>query len=281
MIVSELMRGTRCFFYSISILIFLILLAGCERKPEGLVIVQVNDRAITLREFTEELKKSIERDPEFSGTPEDREKLLDELITKELFIQEAIKRELDREDAFRRQIKNYYEQTLIGELIRMRLKEIPVEVSDEELRERYGLMGRSYHLDIAEIDVQGDTGDCVRSDPALWQMLVEGKCRECHEVNIDRGVEMMLEYLPPEISDAVYSLGQGDVSEPVMFEGKFYVVTCSGIEELSVPPLSEVKEQIRGTLEKQKQAKQMEEWLKALRDGADITVNREFINSGE
>jgi peptidyl-prolyl cis-trans isomerase C len=276
-IVSEKM-GMKYFFHSIFILFIVSIIAGCERKPEGPVAVQINERAITLEEFKAEVNKSLAIDPEFTGTPEDREGLIEELITRELLIQEAMRMGLDREEEFRRQIRGYYEQTLIQELMRMKLGDIPVDVSEEEIKELYELMGKVYHLDIAEFDVLRGADGCPRTDEDLWQNVTGAECRNCHEVNVSDDMEVMLEYLPRDFSNAVRNLRPGEVSGPVPLGDKSCFVKLGEVQEVSLPPYSEVRDQIRTMLERQKKADRMERWLRDLREKADIDVNRDVLD---
>jgi hypothetical protein len=264
-IVSEKM-GMKYFFHSIFILFIVSILAGCERKPEGPVAVQINERAITIEEFQHELDKSLAIDLEFTGTPEDRSELVEEL---------------DREAEFRRQIRKYYEQTLVEELMHAKLGDITVDVSEEEIEERYGLMGKVYHLDIAEFEVPGGAGGCPRTDEDLWQNVTGAECRNCHKVEVSADMEVMLEYLPGDFAGAVRNLRPGEVSGPVPLGGSSCFVKLGEVQEISLPPYSELRDQIRAKLERQKKADRMEKWLRGLRAKADITVNREVLDKWE
>jgi peptidyl-prolyl cis-trans isomerase C len=266
------------FFHSILILFIISIIAGCERKPEGPVAVRVNEREITAKEFRDEVDKSLAIDPKFKDTKEDRERLVEEIITRELLIQEAMRRDLDREMEFRRHMRMYYEQTLIEELVRLKLDDIHVDVTEEEIKARYGLMGKVYHLDIAEFGVESGAEGCPRTGDDLWQMATGAECRNCHEVNVNADMEVMLEYLPGDFSEAVRNLKPGDVTGPVPLGEKSCFVKLGEVEAISLPPYSEVRDQIRAMIEKEKKADRMEGWLRDLRQKADIDVDREVFD---
>lgn len=265
-------------YLSIFILFLAIVAASCESKPESPVAVKVNEKEITLREFRNEVEKSLAIDPKFKDTKVDRERLVEELITRELLIQEAMRKGLDREMEFRRHMKMYYEQTLIEELVRMKLDDIHVNVTEEEIKARYGLMGKIYHLDIAEFDVARGADECPRTGEDLWQMAIRAECRNCHEVNVSADMEVMLEYLPGDFSDAVRNLRPGEVTGPVPMGEKSGFLKLGEVEAVSRPPYSEVRDQIRMQLEKEKKARRMEEWLRDLRNKADVDVDREVLD---
>jgi peptidyl-prolyl cis-trans isomerase C len=268
----------RYFFLLIFVIILVSAVSGCQRKPEVPVVAQINERAITLDEFKSELDRSLAIDPEFKGSLEDREDLVEELVTRELLIQEAMKKDLDSEPDFRFQIKNYFEQTLIEELMRAKLEDFATDISGEEIKERYGLMGKVYRMDVAQVEVPGIPGTCIRTDNALWQKIAGAECRHCHGLVIDKDMEIMLEYFPRDFSDTVFDLAPGEVSKPVLLQGKFCYVKLREVEDISLPPLSDVRGQISDSLLREKQAERMEKWMRGLREKAEININNEVLD---
>jgi len=78
-------------------------------------------------------------------TNEAKKGFLEQLIKKELLIQEAKKLNLDRKENFIRTIERYWESTLIRNLMELKGKEIVerVYVSQEEIEARYKEMQKS------------------------------------------------------------------------------------------------------------------------------------------
>jgi len=120
-----------------------LILSGCgQDPPEGKILAKINDYHLTLNEFEQQLAGDMEMEPDFKLTPESKKKFLDQLIRKELLIQEAMRLKLDRREPFIRAIERYWQQTLIRDLIEMKGEEISkrVAISEAEIEARYKTM---------------------------------------------------------------------------------------------------------------------------------------------
>ncbi|MCK4518809.1 MAG: hypothetical protein KAU12_01695 [Candidatus Omnitrophica bacterium] len=119
---------------------FVFLSFGCTKKEEGRkVVVQINAYYMSEEDLRQDLKAlSIYRPDavnDFSG----RMELLNDLIEKEILLQEAQSLNLDKEERFRRTIENYWKQTLLKTLIEKKSGEISdsVYVYDNEITDYY------------------------------------------------------------------------------------------------------------------------------------------------
>jgi len=120
-----------------------LILSGCgQEPPEEKILAKINDYHLTLNEFEQQLAGDIEMEPDFKLTPESKKKFLDQLIRKELLIQEAMRLKLDRREQFIRAIERYWQQTLIRDLIEMKGAEISkrVVISEADIEARYKSM---------------------------------------------------------------------------------------------------------------------------------------------
>ena len=129
-----------------------------EKPEETEILSRINDYNLTLDEFQYELTAELELDKDFKLTEEAKRKFLEELIRKELLIQEAKKLKLDRKDKFVRTIERYWESTLIRDLIDLKSREIEKKayVSQKEIETRYKEMKKSEEKlpPLKEIDEQ-------------------------------------------------------------------------------------------------------------------------------
>jgi len=114
---------------------------GCSETPrdKGPVLVHINDLAISLEEFETKLVAELEFDEEYKLTHEARRAFLEQLVRKELLIQEARRLELDRRDKFIKAIERYWESTLIRDLMEVKGEAFASRayVSEEEIVARY------------------------------------------------------------------------------------------------------------------------------------------------
>ena len=124
-------------------ILFFTLFAGCsDEAADQKIISRINDYQLTQEEFQTQLALELELDEDFKLTAETRRQFLEELIRKELLIQEAKRRKLDQEKRFIRTIERYWESTLIRNLLDIKSQEISrkVVVSQEEIADRYAQM---------------------------------------------------------------------------------------------------------------------------------------------
>ena len=137
---------TRCVIHWVAMSLILCLFSCSQDKSEqDLILAKVNDYALTLNEFNTQLKEELEYDKDFKLNHDARKTFLDQIITKELLIQEAKRRQLDREDKFIRAIERYWEATLIRDLMAMEGQAIEKRtvVSQEEIEARYDALLKS------------------------------------------------------------------------------------------------------------------------------------------
>lgn len=116
-----------------------------EKQEETKTLSRINNYNLTLDEFEYQLAAELELDKDFKLTREAKKEFLEQLIRKELLIQEAKKLRLDRKDKFMRTIERYWESTLIRDVIELKSKEIEkkVYVSEDEIEIRYKEMKES------------------------------------------------------------------------------------------------------------------------------------------
>jgi len=118
--------------------------SGEPKEPKE-VLARVNNFELTFAEFERHLSRELELDPDLRLTKEAKKTFLQELIRKELLIQEAKKRRLDRKERFIRSMERYWEATLIKDLMELKGAEIDgrTYVSAEEVQDSYRAMAES------------------------------------------------------------------------------------------------------------------------------------------
>ena len=136
----------RVLVYCLSPLLVLILLnCSQEKSEEAKVLARINDHDLTLDTFKCALAEECELNPELKLTNETKKEFLEEIIGKELLIQEAKRLKLDRKEKFIRTIERYWESTLIRDLMDEKSAEFAekVYVSENEIESRYKEMSNT------------------------------------------------------------------------------------------------------------------------------------------
>lgn len=126
---------------ALSICVFLYC-CTLEKSQEKQVIAKINDYELTFREFEEQLITELEMNPDYKLTQSAKIEFLEQLIRKELLIQEAKKLKLDRKNQFIKTIERYWESTLIRDLMELKGKSLSQRtyITKEEIEARYQLL---------------------------------------------------------------------------------------------------------------------------------------------
>lgn len=107
------------FLFLTTVLLCGVFVASCseENAKSEEHLLKVNDYTLTESSFNTMLKFELDADRSFDLSGDTRVSFLNDLIRKQLLIQEAQQYNLDREEKFRKTIQRYWESTLIRNLL--------------------------------------------------------------------------------------------------------------------------------------------------------------------
>ena len=244
----------RYIYYIIAILLILSAVFAFELIPAPMhtkkAALIINNRIITVDEFKKLYSSRV-------GHTKGKEDFINSLITKELLIQESQKEGIDKEETFRRSIQNYYEQTLIKQLMDRqcgsRCDPRKLAVSDGELQRYIALLNKKLHLTIFTFS---------SPEEAKKSTYRNG---ESKAVNF--------EDLSKDLKDIVLPLRKGEMSGSVRTGEKYIVVRLDDEQEMSShQPLREREEDIKKILIEAKREKAINAWITDLRNKASVKI---------
>jgi peptidyl-prolyl cis-trans isomerase C len=258
----------------------LLLLAGCSPPPEEGVLALVNGRQVTQTEFDTrwgELAEATRARYEKEGG---KRLFLDELITRELLMQEARKLGLDQNDAIRDRTQRYREQLILDELLKDRIK-AKVELTQEELDAYYE---KHAHELLTPLKVR------------VWQMLLPNvsaaKDLE-HQINeggdfakfaqrysIDgktkaKGGDLGPYHnglVVPEVDAVVHTLKLDMVSAPIKTDSGYYLVKVTALDKEIIQADVAVRERLRQELLNEKRRRRFDGVIADIRAKAVIRL---------
>jgi len=258
----------------------LLLLAGCSPPPEESVLALVNGRQVTQTEFDlrwGELAEATRARYEKEGG---KRLFLDELITRELLMQEARKLGIDQSDAIRERTQRYKEQLILDELLKDRIK-AKVELSQEELEAFYEK--HAYEL-LTPLKVR------------VWQMLLPNvsaaKDLE-HQINeggdfakfaqrysIDgktkaKGGDLGPYHqglVVPEVDAVIHTLKPDMVSAPIKTDAGYYLVKITPLDKEIIQADVAVRERLRQELLNEKRRRRFDGVIADIRAKAVIRL---------
>lgn len=256
------------------------MLVGCQPPQEEGVVVLVNGRPITQREFdyrwAELSEVSRARYEKVGG----RRKFLDELITRELLMQEARKRGLDQSDRIREQAQRFKERLILDELIGERMK-VKIEVSKEELEAYFAqhaheLLGPN-KVEVAlmllpnifaakDLKKQIEAGGDFAKFAQRYSIDEKTKSKGGEAGPYRKGV------LPPEVDEVIPTLKHGMISEPIKTDKGYYIVRINPLDRETIQADQATRERLRQELYGEKRRKRFEDIVAELRTSATIRL---------
>jgi peptidyl-prolyl cis-trans isomerase C len=231
-------------------------------------IAIVNGKAVPKARFDSFITQ-ITKQGNQPRTPELERQVKDELVLREIFVQEAEKRGLQRSDDYKLQMEIARQSLLIRELFSDYQKKNGV--SDDEVKSEYDkLKGQAGQKEYRARHILVEKEDEAKA--LVAKLKAGGKFEELAKASSkDPGSAQNggdLDWAAPgnyvpEFSQAMVKLEKGKFTEePVKSQFGFHVIQLDDVRDAQFPPLDEVKPQLRQRLEQQKMNKFRED-LKA------------------
>ena len=199
-------------------------------------------------------------------TPEMQGQIKDEVIAREIFIQEAQKQNLDKTEDFKAQVELARQTLLIRELFANYQKANPI--ADADIKAAYDKFvaansGKEYHAHHILVEKESE------AKAIIAQLKKGGKFDEIAKKSSkdpgsgakggDLGWANPKNYVP-EFSEALTKLAKGKMTEtPVKTQFGYHIIRLDDVRDAQLPKFDDVKPQIAQQLLQQKMAKYQEE----------------------
>jgi peptidyl-prolyl cis-trans isomerase C len=205
---------------------------------------------------------ALKQQVEASGrpvTPEVMAQIKEELIAREVFMQEARKRGLDASDEFKSQIELARQTILIRQLFADFQKKNPV--TDAEIKAEYDKFaaangGKEYRASHILVEKEDEAKALIADikKGAKFEDLAKKASKDpgsgANGGDLDWAAAGS--YVP-EFSDAMVKLSKGQMTDaPVKSQFGFHIIRVDDVRDAQLPKLEEVKPQIAQQLQQQK-----------------------------
>jgi peptidyl-prolyl cis-trans isomerase C len=257
-----------------------LLLTGCTPPPEEGVVALVNGRQITQTEFEArwgELAEATKARYEKEGG---KRRFLDELITRELLMQEARKLGLDQNDAIRDRAQRYKEQLILDELLKDRIK-TKIELSNEELHAFYEqhaqelltpLKVRVSQMLLPNISAAKDLEKQINQGGHFAQFAQRYSIDEKSKAKGGDLGPYRKDLVVPEVDEVIHTLKPGFVSAPIKTDAGYYLVMISSLDTEIIQADVAVRERLRQELLNEKRRKRFDDVIVDIRAKATIRL---------
>ena len=257
-----------------------LLLTGCAPPPEEGVLALVNGRQITQTDFDTRWGELAEATKARYQKAGGKRLFLDELITRELLMQEARKLGLDQSDAIRDRAQHYREQLILDELLKDRIK-AKVELTNEELDAFYeqhanellpSLKVRVSQMLLPNISAAKDLEHQVNQGGSFAKFAqrysIDGKTRADGG---DLG-PYRKELVVPEVDAVIHTLRTGMISAPIKTDAGYYLVMITPLDKEIIQADVAVRERLRQELLNEKRRKRFDGVIADIRTKAIIRL---------
>lgn len=256
------------------------MLSGCAPQHEEPIVALVNGRAITQTEFDIHWRELSEATRSRYTKDGGKRRFLDELITRELLMQEARRRGLDQNDAIRDKAQRYKEQLILDELLKDKLQS-KVEITKEELDAYYEAHSREL-LDPLKVQVSLMLLPNFPAAKDLETQVNRGgnfagfaKRYSIHEQSKAKGGDLgpyRKGLVLPEVDDVIRTIKPGLISAPIKTENGYYLVMTTPLDTEIIQADLATQERLRQELLADKRRKRFEEVIADIRTNATIRL---------
>jgi peptidyl-prolyl cis-trans isomerase C len=259
----------------------LLLLVSCTPpQSEERVVAFVNGRPITQTEFDGEWAELPEatraRYEKEGGKP----RLLSEVITRELLLQEARKQGLDQNDQIRDRARRYKEKLMLDELLKDRIK-AKIELTKEELDAYYEKHSRQL-LTPLKIRVAQMLLPNLSAAKDLERQINQGGdfAKFAQRYSIDgktkaNGGDLgpyRKDLVVPEVDEVIRQLKPGMTSAPIKTDAGYYLVKIATLDPEIIQADLAIRERLRQELLNEKRQKRFDDVIADIRAKAVVKI---------
>lgn len=256
-------------------------LSGCpQQQQEEPVVALVNGRAITQSEFDlrwQELSDATRTRYEKDGG---KRRFLDELVTRELLLQEARRRGIDQDDTIRDKTHRYKEQLILDELLKGKLQS-KVDVTQDELTTYFEAHAHEL-LDPLKVQVSVMLLPNLYAAKDLESQVNQGgsfvnfaKRYSIHEKSKANGGDLgpyRKGLVVPEVDEVIHSIKPGLISAPIKTDDGYYLVKITPLDKEAIEADLATQERLRQELLADKRRKRFEDVIADIRANATVRL---------
>lgn len=248
------------------------------------VLAKVQDIEITKQHLMNIMRSLPQQQMMEVSTEEGRKRLLDEIVSSELFFLDASEQKLDETDEFA-QILEEAKHSLLQRFAVQKLLE-NIQVSDEEMKAYYDTNLDSFnaseevrakHILVADEDKAKEIKEEIASGAKTFdEAAKEYSTCPSKEKGGDLGF-FGKGRMVPEFDQAAFELEVGVVSDIVTTQFGHHLILVEEKKEASTKPFDQVKEQISQTLVRGKQQEVYNQRVSELKGKYDVEINEDAL----
>ncbi len=247
-----------------------VTLAGCESSTQNdPIVAQVDDATLTIAVLADQI-------PGTDVTVGEQRFYVEKWLQQELLYQEALDQDFSSKASVRRLIDQATRDLVVAAYLDETFEDSQIEVTDDEVEQRFHLHPERYLRVEAEIHAQHILVGSQRDANSLRQALLRGesfeeKARdlsldlETHTDGGDLGYFTAIEY--PELWEACANLTSGQISRPVSSERGYHIVRLLERKDPgTVQELADVEQRVRIELIRERHEQRLDDLITRLKE---------------
>ena len=271
------------FTLSAASLLLATLLSNSAFALDKDAVAAVNGKKITQEDYKQHLELLSAQNRQQGGQGQiNRQAVLNDLINKEVLVQEAKKKKLDKDKKIIAQLKKLEENLMVQVLLSKSPAANPI--SDKEMQEVYDTKVKNadrteYKASIIVVDNEAKAKELIKKLNDGADFAETAKTDSIHE-NGNQGGDLgwfSAADVPQPFLQAVSKLikgthSQAPVSMPVVMNGQkatqYHIIKLEDSRKRDLPKFEDIKDQIRAAIQNQR----LQEYVVNLRNKAKIEV---------
>ncbi len=253
-----LVTGTLSVASLITLFCLPLFVSGCGGGADNTVLAEVGDRKITVAYYEERLGKLTQADlprdesnlPLDTATLEGKKAFLDVIINKELMVLKAKELGLDKDQGVTGAQKAMMDYNA-GLILHEDIIDKPTNViSDEQLADYYEKLKEVRQCSFIICNFREDAVKARQAiiDGGLWEDVAEEYHDGDRSPKGDYRVKITWGRWDDSFEQAIFSLQEGDISQPVETVYGYWILRLEGISEERVPPLDTMQDRVLASI---------------------------------
>ncbi|MEE9499864.1 MAG: peptidyl-prolyl cis-trans isomerase [Candidatus Omnitrophota bacterium] len=269
----------------IIITILVLMLSGCAGPSDKDVLARIDRKnTITLAGFNERISKLPKRYQDVIN--KNKKEFLDEIIIDTLLYNEAVRKKLDRDDDVKKVIREAEKKILIARLLNEEVEE-KIIVNEKDISAYYDANKEKFATPEALrashilVKTEEEAGDILveLSNNRNFEDLARGRSVDpTSKIGGDIGY-FTRHQLVPEIEEICFNMQVGEISGIVKTKFGYHIIKLTERKPPRVKELAEVRDAIEETLKRVKKKVLFNEFVTALKEKAQITINNNLLET--
>ena len=255
------------------------LLAGCGKGEDGKVLAMVNDTKITAADLQKEIEQLPFHSRSSLANGQGQERLLEEMIKRELLVHEAERRELDSQPEIKERLEESRRSILLNALLTQEILN-QVQVTDADVRAYFDK--HRDELETGEIHLKQILVKDPKEAEEIHARLLkkEGFEELAKQYSADKATGakggdlgfVSRGQMTPELERAAFSLKPQEISQVIKTPKGYHILKLLERKRTVTLKYEQVKDRLQPFAQADKQRERLEGWIKELRRSSKVKV---------